>query len=475
MLLPRVEAFLLGGKNMNFPRIMIAGVQSGVGKTTLTLGIMAALKRKGLKVQPYKIGPDYIDPGIHYHAAGSKSHNLDSWMGNDQVIKTIFCKNSQAADISIVEGVMGLFDGAKGERLRGSSAHVAISLGIPVILVVNVKGMARSCLALIKGFKEFEPELNLQGVILNNAGSDYYKTIIKNSIETELGIKVLGCLSKNKKITMPERHLGLLPAEENQELNQVLNLMADMVEEEVDLQGIINIAQSSAQLNFNYIPPSSINEVTIGVARDKAFNFYYQDSLDFLQELGAKLEFFSPLNDTEIPQVDGLYIGGGFPEMFMEKLTKNHTMISSIKNAYKKGMPIFAECGGFIYLSEKVVDLNGNSWSGVGLVPTKVEMTKKLAALGYVQAKAINDSILIEKDNILRGHEFHYSVMSEISPEKAAFELVGGKGPDNRRDGYVHKNLLATYVHIHLRSNPEAAQNFIDSCWEYRSKRECKG
>lgn len=466
---------------MNFPRVMIAGVQSGAGKTTLTLGIIAALNRRGIKVQPYKVGPDYIDPGLHYHASGIKSHNLDSWMSDNQQIKSIFLKNSQDKDISVVEGVMGLFDGARAEHINGSSAHIALILDIPVILVVNVKGMGRSCLAIIKGFKEFEPGLKLSGVILNNAGSDYYKIVLKKCIEEELGVKVLGCLPKNTNITMPERHLGLLPAEENKELKNMLNQMADMVEAEIDLDGIIDIAQSAENSDMGLETAKDLDlgvdlgtdlkeKVTIGIARDEAFSFYYQDSLDYLQELGASLQFFSPLNDRTIPKLDGLYLGGGFPEMFLDRLTNNTSMIASIKDAFTRGVPIFAECGGFMYLTKEIIDFEGKSWPGVGIVPACVRMTKRLKALGYVKATALNDSIIANKGDILKGHEFHYSEITGLKQEDAAYSLVGGKGADFRTDGYVKDNLTASYVHFHLRSNAKAAAKFVNACFNYKQK-----
>ncbi|WP_028309111.1 cobyrinate a,c-diamide synthase [Desulfitibacter alkalitolerans] len=461
---------------MSFPRILIAGVQSGVGKTTLTLGLLAALKRRGIKVQPFKVGPDYIDPGLHYHAAGVKSHNLDSWMGSEEVVKTVFARNAQNADISIIEGVMGLFDGARGERLKGSSAHIAMILKAPVILVVNVKGMARSCAALVKGYKEYVSGLDLKGVILNNAGSDYYKTILAGALEDELGVKVLGCLAKNKHITMPERHLGLLPAEENNELSSAISLMADLAEAEVDVDALLAAARASEPVEFkeynsSSTPRNQYKNTFIGVARDQAFTFYYQDSLDYLQELGARLVYFSPLKDSSVPDVDGLYIGGGFPEMFIKELSENQSMITSLHNAHDKGLPIFAECGGFMYLTEKVVDFQGNSWPGVGLVPVEVKMTNKLAALGYVKASALKKSIIGDLGDEVKGHEFHYSVMSGIPEEDSAFSLVGGKGADYRRDGYARRNLFASYVHIHLRSNPKAALNFLDACRELKQRR----
>ncbi|MDD3888396.1 MAG: cobyrinate a,c-diamide synthase [Syntrophomonadaceae bacterium] len=451
---------------MNSPRIVIAGVHSGVGKTTMTLGIMAALRRKGTSVQPFKVGPDYIDPGLHFYAAGVRSHNLDSWMGSEEVVKTVFAKNAARAQISIIEGVMGFYDTARGRRIMGSTAHIALILNAPVILVVNAKAMAQSCIALVKGYMDYEPRVQIQGVILNNASS-YHKEDLRKSLEEELGVTVLGCIPENKAILMPERHLGLLPAEENNELSLAIESMADLMEAELDFESLLGMANNAPNLKINWQEPPREKSLTIGVARDEAFSFYYQDSLDYLQELGASIEVFSPLRDSSIPPVDGLYLGGGFPEMFLEPLGNNFSMIDSIRVACRQSMPILAECGGFMYLTKKIRDFSGNTWPGVGIIPAEVKMTNKLAALGYVEAKALQDSIIAVKGDILRGHEFHYSQLDGIGKGETAYSLSGGKDADLRGDGYAHGNILASYVHLHLRSNPHAAHNFINACRKY--------
>ncbi|QGU00255.1 Cobyrinic acid a,c-diamide synthetase [Candidatus Syntrophocurvum alkaliphilum] len=447
---------------MSKPRVLIAGVQSGVGKTTLTLGILAALKRKGLKVQPFKVGPDYIDPSLHYHACNRKSHNLDSWMSSEEVIKHIFFKEIADADIAVIEGVMGLFDGARNEKIKGSSADIAIKLNTPVILVINAKGMAASCIALIKGFMDYEPRLNLKGVILNHAGSDYHKKYLKTRIEEELGIVVLGCLRANEKIKMPERYLGLLPAEENNQLGVSIDQMAKFVEEEIDLSSLLKIASNLDQIDnqvslkkYPYIP------VRIAVARDEAFTFYYQDNLNFLEELGAKLIYFSPMRDKHVPLADGLYLGGGFPEQYLSSLANNHSMIESVVRAHKNSLPIYAECGGYIYLCKNILDKNKKKWNGAGIIPYDVEITGGRAALGYVTAEARFDSILGKKGNLLKGHEFHYSQITNLKEESSAYIQVNR---ENKNEGYIDGNLLGSYLHLHFRSNPESAINYLRSC-----------
>ncbi len=401
-------------------------------------------------------------------------------MGSRQVIEDIFEKNSRGGDISVIEGVMGLFDGARDEQLKGSTAHIALILNAPVVLVVDVKGLGRSCLPLIQGFKEFEPALNLSGVILNKAGGDFYRKTIKNSIEEELGIRVFGCLPNNRDITIPERRLGLLPAEVNKKLKNALAAMADMIETRVDLDGMIEIAgvsgegnlfTDSVRCNNDFTGATGKRKVTIGVAKDRAFGFYYQDNLDYLQELGATLKFFSPLNDSGIPGVDGLYIGGGFPDKYLAVLSDNTPMINSIKDAHFRGLPVFAEGEGFMYLARQITDSAGKGYKGVGLVPADVRISKNLNALGYVRASALNDSVLADKGDTLRGHEFHYTEVAGLNRENSAFSLLGGRGADNRPDGFVKDNLIATSVHFHFRSNPRAAAGFVGACLDYKKRK----
>ncbi|MEQ8236704.1 MAG: cobyrinate a,c-diamide synthase, partial [Syntrophomonadaceae bacterium] len=356
---------------------------------------------------------------------------------------------------------------ARGHRIKGSTAHIAMILKAPVVLVVDSKMLAQSCVAMVKGFIDYEPGIKIRGVILNNAGN-FHKIEVVPRLEEELGIKVLGCLSENRNITMPERHLGLLPAEENSSLGPAIAAMAAMVDSEIDLAELLRLAEGAPDLqafNPEIMPPQGLK---IGVARDEAFSFYYQDSLDFLQEIGAELVFFSPLRDSRIPAVDGLYIGGGFPEMFLDDLGQNQTMIDSIREADRKGMPILAECGGLMYLAETIQDFEGKTWKGAGLVPAQVEMGNRLAALGYVEATARHDSILACQGDVLRGHEFHYSRLSGLDESHMAFSLRGGMGSEGRGDGYQRGNLLASYLHLHLRSNPQAAKYFLATCSRYK-------
>jgi cobyrinic acid a,c-diamide synthase len=452
---------------MQYPRLIMAGVQSGVGKTTLTLGTIAALHRRGLKVQPFKTGPDYIDSGLHFWAAGRPSYNLDTWMCPPDMVRQVFSAHASQADISVIEGVMGLFDGARVGGLQGSSADLALLLEAPVILVVNVEAMAQSCIALVKGYRDYHPRVKLGGVILNRA-SAYHRTYIQPAMEQELGLPVLGCLEPNKEIHMPERHLGLLPADENRELAGLIQGMADMVEKHLDLDRLLKIARTAPATDIVAEKNREPRRARLGVARDQAFSFYYQDSLDFLEEKGVQLVFFSPMKDEALPEVDGLYFGGGFPEMFIEPLSVNQAMINAISRAHRSGMPVYAECGGYMYLCRELEDWSGRVWKGAGLVPARIKMTRHLQALGYIEARALKDSPLAAAGEILRGHEFHYSRIEAMDNGPNAFAFYGGRNADGRPEGYADGNLLASYLHIQMRAHPAAVERFIQACASYR-------
>ena len=502
---------------MILPRVVIAGVKSGEGKTTLSLGIMRALREKGDEVQPFKVGPDYIDPGLHGQAAGRYSHNLDSWMGSPYTVLSVFCKYAVEADISVIEGVMGLFDGSREGGLKGSTAEIAVMLKSPVLLVVDVRGMGKSCVPLVKGYREYLPGLCLEGVILNNARGDFQQRKLPYLLEEELGVKVPGVIPPQEDIGIPERHLGLLPAEENHQLETVLTSVSQVIRQFIKLDELRKIAgtapaiKSVPKKGYNYevevrksvleantsdapievkveaekaveavvqeelVSPAASQEdapVKIGVAMDRAFHFYYRDSLEYLQELGAELYYFSPLKDEGLPPVNGLYLGGGFPEMFLEELSGNISLQKEIYRAGTENMPILAECGGFIYLAENIVDFKGKPYRGVGLIPASMEMTSKLQALGYVRATAIKDTLLAEQGKTLRGHEFHYAKLTwnHAASIPHAFTLVGGRGSNHRYEGYTRGNLLASYLHLHLRFNPASAIKFLEACRIFQEK-----
>lgn len=463
---------------MNIPRIVLAGTHSGVGKTTLTLGLLAALRQRGLKVQPFKVGPDYIDPGLHGVAAGRNSHNLDSWLGTAQSVQELFMKRAAGCDVALVEGVMGLYDGAKGQGEVGSTAQVAKILQAPVVLVFSAKGLARSAAALVKGYQSFDPAVQICGVIANGVGSDRHRAFLEESLREELGIPLLGAVSHRQDIVLPQRHLGLLPATEHSTLHNVLMKAGEHLEQQVDIDQMLALAKAAAELQGPSTAGGQVEHlpVRLAVARDEAFHFYYEDSLDYLRELGAELVFFSPLRDRCLPShIDGIYIGGGFPEQFLPALSGNHALPQAIRQCWAQGMPVYAECGGLMYLCREISNLAGESYPGVGLVPARVKMANRLAALGYVRARALQPSILGPAGQELKGHEFHWSTVEPLAEHPYAYSLTGGRGAQGRSEGYMRGNLLASYVHLHFRYQPQAARHFLAACLDYKESLNHEG
>ncbi|MCK8826481.1 hydrogenobyrinic acid a,c-diamide synthase (glutamine-hydrolyzing) [Natroniella acetigena] len=454
------------------PRVVIAGTKSGVGKTTITIGLMAAFVEQGYNVQPYKVGPDYIDPGFHTIVTDNQSRNLDSYFLSEEGVRESFLNSAQEADISIVEGVMGLFDGKQGRKKQGSTAQIAKMLKAPVVLVLDVKKMAQSAAAMAYGYKNFDCDLNLAGVILNNVGSERHYEMIKGPIEEEVGVKVLGYLPSQQELELPERHLGLVPTAESEELTEYITQLTALITEYLDLEAVVELAKTSAELELaeqKIFVETDEYDLTLGVAYDQAFNFYYQDNLDILENLGVKLEYFSPINDQKLPEVDGLYIGGGFPESFLEKLAANQSMKEKIYQQVEAGLPIYAECGGLMYLTEQIINFAQESFPMVGLIPAQVEMQDRLQAMGYVKAKACQDNLLLKAGEEVKGHEFHYSKLINLVDElDYSYQLFGGKGEDGRLEGLVMDNLLASYLHLHFGSNLQVARRFLDNCQAYK-------
>ncbi len=459
-----------------YPRIVIAGTRSGVGKTTLSIGIMRALAQQGLKVQPYKTGPDYIDPTYHKQATGMPSRNLDSWLLSREAILELFEHAAATADIAVIEGVMGLYDGKLGgEQLEssqaGSTAQLAKILDAPVILVLDAGKIAGSAAAIALGYKELDKGGRLAGVILNRIGSQRHYLQLKQAIEKYAELPVLGCLYRDEALHIPERHLGLIPAEE-QEYNAFRDELAQQITAGIDIESIIKIADEAGALpHFEpaifSLPPDK-PRVRIGVAQDKAFSFYYQDNLDILAHLGAELAFFSPLKDDDLPaNIAGLYLGGGFPEVFAEQLAGNVALKQAVNQASAAGMPIYAECGGLLYLTKGIIDGDGKQYPMLGLIEAQSRVQKKRQALGYVDIKVLRDNILSKKGDSLRGHEFHWSSLEGISDNSHAYELRSSRTIKPRTEGIVQDNLLASYVHLHFASCPKLAENFIDRCVEY--------
>lgn len=446
-------------------RLVIAGVSSGTGKTTIVTGLLAALKARGLAVQPFKVGPDYIDPGFHKLAAGLPSHNLDSWLVPEDKIQDVFYLQAEKADIAIVEGVMGLYDG--GKNGVSSTAQIAKRLQAPVILVLNAKAMSESAAAIVLGFKNYDPEINIAGVIVNNLGSKSHAQIIAQAIE-KIGVPVVGCVLRRPEMSLPERHLGLTPTEEQEQLLKRIEVMKQAVQEDIDIDKLLDIAQQVPALAKREVHfANKLQAVKIAVARDEAFSFYYPASMKVLEDLGAELIYFSPLKDTTLPQgISGLIFGGGFPEMFAQELSDNQGMLQAIRTAQKRKMPIYAECGGFMYASRAIVDFEGREYQMLGLVPGICQMQKKLQTVGYVQTKALQNNALMNKGEVIRGHEFHFSSFQpDCEAEFSwAFEFTKMRTGNSYCGGYVQDNLVTSYLHMHFLGNVSLAENFINKC-----------
>lgn len=438
-------------------KLVIAATQSGAGKTTIVTGIISALVKRGMKVQAYKIGPDYIDPGYHSLAANRPAHNLDTWLVGEDKLEEIFLNTSSDCDIAIIEGVMGLYDGGKGGI--SSTAEVAKILNAPVILVIDVKSMGTSAAAIALGFKEFDKEVNLAGVILNRIGSLTHKQMIEESLK-QINIECLGAIKRDEKLITPERHLGLLPSVENDSL--LIDNIRVAIEEQIDIDRLIGIAKPM-EINQTKVINHLKTEVKIAVASDEAFNFYYEESLRILEELGAEVIKFSPLHDKELPKVNGLIIGGGFPEIFANELEKNQSMRNSIKQSIKNGLPTYAECGGYMYLMNELIDFNGKSFDMVGVIDNSAQMNNKLQTVGYVEAKLKGDCILGLKDQTFHAHEFHFS--SEVNNlSSKAYECVKIRNNLKYDAGFVNENVVASYLHIHFAGCIDIARKFVESC-----------
>jgi len=458
---------------MKIPRIIIAGTHSGVGKTTITSGLMQLLSNFGYKVQGFKVGPDYIDPSYHTLATNRLSRNLDAWMLDEKKLLELMLKNCHTADLAVIEGVMGLYDGFSANPQIGSTAHIAKLTKTPVILILDTKSMGHSAAAVVYGFKHLDPEVNLAGVILNKVASQRHLEILTQAMES-LNVPILGHVFRTNDLKMPERHLGLIPALEKDGPQAHLQKLADKLNQLIDIEKIIKIAHKAPQINgdmniiFNSKDKGIFSGQKIGYAFDKAFTFYYRDSLDLLEHLGAELIPFSPLYDTTLPPgLSGLFIGGGFPELFLNELSSNNNILNSIRNANSSGMPIYAECGGFMYLTQRIMDFSGESFEMAGLIPGSCQMTNKLAGMGYREGELVNDSILGCKKTLVRGHEFHYSTFQPMESKTVSKAYCFTNG---NYEGYLNGNLLASYLHIHFAGNPNLAKNFLTSCSQFALK-----
>ncbi len=467
--------------------VVIAGTHSGCGKTTVTLGLLAALKKKGLTVQAFKAGPDFIDSGLHRIITGRPSRNLDLWMCGEDYVKECYARNSSDADVAVVEGVMGLYDGTL------STASLAARLDLPVVLVIDSYGMAESAGALVKGFSEYasEEKIELAGVIFNRVASGpHYDRLCAGT----RNVKVLGYLPRELEFEIPHRHLGLTVAEENPIAGENIDTLADAVLKYIDVDTIMEFGRQKVDENKQPTPSSlprgdfrdkdidcSVTpdfgtsapprSPVIAVAYDRAFCFYYEDNFDLLRDAGAEIIRFSPLAGAAVPEgADAIYIGGGYPELYALKLSLNRSMINAIAAWAASGKPLYAECGGLMYLSRGIHDFEGNFFGMAGVFPFETRMKKGRSKLGYREILLREDCIMGKKGAMLRGHEFHYSEIEEGADGDSVisdiYTVKNGSGQELHGEGYRYRQTLASYIHIHFGSNPRIAKEFISLCKE---------
>ena len=461
------------------PRLVIAAPQGRSGKTTITLGLCAAFKARGLAVHPYKKGPDYIDPSWLGEAAGRPCRSLDPFFYEQpESLWQAFARSAPKADLSLIEGNHGLFD-SFDETGVGSTAAVARTLNAPILLVVNATRVGRSVAAIVHGCQTFEPGTNIAGVVLNNVAQGRHEARMRAAIENHCHIPVIGAIPCDDRLTIPDRHLGLVPRREEDALLSAITTCQQAIEKYLDLDMILQIARSASPLSTPVNSQIAQSNMTgrrsrIGILRDRAFTFYYPENLEALEDAGAELIFINALNDVNLPTLDALYIGGGFPEIFMDELSANVSLRKAIKKAIENGLPVYAECGGMMYLSRRIV-WGEKSAEMVGVLPCEIEMTNKPQGHGYVVAQVDDENPFFAKGTRLRGHEFHNSRLVVMPPGgngkqtlNTACKLSRGNGLGNGRDGIVVHNVLASYTHLHIGGCVDWAKSLVKRAQLYR-------
>ncbi|WP_428326157.1 cobyrinate a,c-diamide synthase [Nitrosopumilus sp.] len=447
---------------MKIPRIVLAGVSSGVGKTSITCSIIYALQKQGYSVQPFKVGPDYIDPSYLSSISKNETFNLDVWLMGKNHLLSSFISNSKY-NVSVIEGVMGYYDGFGGDSNYASTHHVASIIKSPVILILDASKTARSIAATALGFQKFHKNSRISSIILNKIGSKKHENLCRQALQ-KTNLPIVGVIPKDPLLSLESRHLGLFSTLDNKTLYEKIQKISKIISKNLNINKIIELTKNTSELQKIPKPNHKKQKTTIAVALDTSFNFYYQDNLEALRREGASLKFFSPVNDKKIPKCDGLYIGGGFPEILGSKLAKNQTMKKLIKNLAEDNLPIYAECGGLMYLTKSISSGN-KKYKMIGLFDAETSMTKKMK-LNYTKGK-INRSIISEKSHGIQGHEFHYSKLDSISSDsKFAYELEVGDGIKNNKDGLIQYNSLASYGHLYFDSS-NYAENFVKNCIKY--------
>ncbi len=454
--------------------VVIAGTQSGVGKTTICVGIMAALEASGLTVAPFKVGPDFIDPAYHAYVTGRVSRNLDGWMMGKRAVAEVHERASAGTDISVIEGVMGLYDGIGKGLVEGSTAEVAKLTGSTVVLVVDARSMAGSAAAVVRGFESLDPEVVIAGVILNRIGSDRHEALLRGAIKRHCRAKVIGAVPRDDALDIPSRHLGLTTDVGGILTKKFVKKLTDTIEKHVDLDALVKLAggartakDSSTRIPVRPAKPAA----RLAVAQDEAFCFYYRDNLELLEYYGLEIVPFSPLKDGGLPEgVSGIYIGGGYPEMYARGLGFNDFIKHDILAAAEAGIPIYAECGGLMYLTRGITDLEGVFHPMVGVLPTKARMLERRKALGYREVTIRSGRTLFTPGKKARGHEFHYSDI-EFMPTgvKRAYKVTQASTGEVYKEGYAIGSVLASYVHLHFMSNRGFARSFAEKVKSVRA------
>ena len=464
--------------SVKIPRVVIAATASGAGKTTATVALMGAMRARGLKLAAFKCGPDYLDPTYHERAAGVRSHNLDSWMMDRDAVVATFARASAGADIAVIEGMMGLFDSATPTGDEGSTAQIAKWLEAPVILVTDASGVARTIAAVAAGFARFDPAVRIAGMICNRVGSRGHLELLRAARPE---VPIVGGFPASSDLAFPERHLGLLMADESSVPQRLIDGWNRLAADWLDLDAIVEIARSAPALeagrafSASKINLASQSQSRIGIAYDAAFHFYYEDNLSRLRALGAQLVNFSPIRDRELPEIDGLYFGGGYPEAFARELSSNGAMLAGIGGFAARGGVIYAECGGLMYLADAIRTLDGALWPMAAIIPGVAVMSDRLQALGYVEVETRADSILGPAQTRFRGHQFRYSTLEDAGDGdriERIYDVAPRWGGAPFAEGYRIGNVVASYVHAHWASNPAIAEALIRSCIRSRVSRQ---
>jgi cobyrinic acid a,c-diamide synthase len=466
-------------RDMCVKGFVIAGPASGEGKTTVMVALMAALRARGLQVQPFKCGPDFIDGGYHRQVCGRPSRNLDGWMVSASVNKQIFDRHAEASDVCVVEGMMGLFDGVGGSSERGSTAEMAKLLGLPVVLVVDASATARSVAALIYGFENFDPALKVAGVIFNKVGGQVHYQLLCESVLGKCRSPVLGFLPEDPQVSIPERHLGLVTAGEHCLSNFAVERLAAWATTHVDLTRLLLRAATLTPSPPNWQPHEQCEPVWIAVARDQAFCFYYEDNLDALRRAGAEIVEFSPLTDSELPpHAHALYFGGGYPELYAAQLAANRSMLTAVRQFAEQEGPIYAECGGFMYLSQELAGVNGETCPMAGVLPMRVSMAQRPVNFGYAEVTLSNQTIWGHSGATARGHSFHWSTVTSEHSVGHAYRVRYSLTGRLESEGFSRSRVLGSYIHLHFLSNSQTAPAFVESARSFRTLKQrtgCKG